>query len=98
MDIQVIRTNDTTYPHTGRQVLAELRCGKHHATVWISEGKGVMPPSVRVIVHNASNQVWRQLGKTFPTAAQAIANYKTPEIRAMIEHVVDDAHAAHLDA
>jgi hypothetical protein len=55
---------------------------KHSATITVCRGESGY---IGVCVHNAANRVWRKFGKQFATAADAIANYKTPAIKAMIE-------------
>ena len=40
---------------------------------------------VRVIVQNASHRAWRGVGKRFNTLAEAIANYKSGAVKAMLE-------------
>lgn len=77
--VQIIETRDTTYALGGRYVIAEMECGSHHATVMIA------PHYLQVIVHNASNRAWRGMGRRFNTVADALAAYKTAEVRAMIE-------------
>ena len=76
---------DVTYPNTGRYIILEMSCGKHSAIVSISQYE------FRVIVHNSSHRAWKGIGKAFPSAAEARANYRTPEIRSMIEHARDVA-------
>jgi hypothetical protein len=39
---------------------------------------------VVVMVNNASHRAWKGAGKQFGTIAQAEANYKCPQIKAMI--------------
>ena len=66
----------------------EMASGKHEATVGVCRCNGELQ-HVTVIVHNAANRAWRGLGKRFNTVAEALAKYKTPEIRAMIEHAAN---------
>jgi hypothetical protein len=76
--IEIVKTNVTVFPNLGRYFFADLSCGKHNISVSMS------PTEVRVIVQNASNRAWRGMGKTFPSIDAALANYKTPAVRAMI--------------
>ncbi len=41
-------------------------------------------PYVNVVVNNASHQAYRGMGKEFATLQAAEANYKCPQIKAMI--------------
>lgn len=79
MDVMIKETSDKTYPITGRYFLAGMQCGNHSAQVVIA------PTYVQVIVQNASNRAWRGMGKRFATVDAAVANYKTAEVRAMIQ-------------
>lgn len=85
MDIQVVKSEHKTYQNLGRYFYSEMRAGKHHVTV------AVAPKYLQVIVHNASNRCWRGMGKQFPNLAAALAYYKTPEVRAMLELAVAQA-------
>lgn len=97
--VEIVQVSDKTYPNTGRHYLAEMRSGKHHATVWISEGGGPHgTPYLVVAVHNAANQCWRGPGKRFATAEAAIANYRTTEIKTMIAVAAELAKAPQGDA
>ena len=85
MMIQVVADETKTYSNLGNTYrFVEMICGTHHASVSICTGGS--NPHVNVIVHNASNRAWNRLGKVFPTAEAAKANYKTAAIRAMIDH------------
>lgn len=81
--IRIIKASDITYPNTGRHVIVEATLGKHSVVVWIK------PEGVQIIVENASNRAWRGLGKHYATAAAAIAAYKTPAIRQIIQTITD---------
>jgi len=61
--------------------------------VCVSIGKGCHPSYVRVIVSNSSHRAWGKMGKQFDTKEQAVSNYKTGSIKAMIEHACKLAHA-----
>jgi hypothetical protein len=84
-DIQVVRSEPKTYENLGRYFYCEMRAGKHHVTV------AVAPNHLQIIVHNASNRCWRGLGKQFPNLAAALAYYKTPAVRSMLELAVAQA-------
>ena len=75
--------SDKTYDNeqVGRNLIMGLTCGKHKIAVWVCEGRTC------VTVENASHRAWRGVGKPFPTLADAIAYYRTPQIRAMLEVV-----------
>jgi len=80
MMIQTTSARSETFSRLGRYFFAELTSGKHSIALSASAGE------VRVIVtSNASHRAWRGLGKAFGSYAEAIANYKTPEVRAMLE-------------
>ena len=64
---------------------ATMADGKHEATITVCRGDFGY---IGVCVHNAANRAWRGLGKQFPTVEAALANYKTPAIRSMIEEAV----------
>lgn len=84
MTIQVISDETKQYQNLGGTYrFVTMQCGKHSATVMNVTGEY---PYVMVQVHNASNRAWRGVGKRFESAGAAKANYKTPEIREMIEH------------
>jgi len=42
---------------------------------------------VRVLCHNASHKAWRGSGRGFDSISDALAAYKKPEMKAMIEAV-----------
>lgn len=81
--IQILNSEATTYPNTGRYFFFEAQSGKHRACVVASEF------SVRVVLQNASHRVWRGMGKNFASWDDAIAAYKTADIRALIETARD---------
>ena len=60
---------------------ASATCGKISAIVCINDYE------VRVICQNAAHKVWRGAGKAFKTIAEALAAYKTPEMKAIIAAV-----------
>ena len=91
MNIQTVSAKSQIFANVGRYFFAELQGEKH--AIALSAG----PREVRVIVtSNASHKAWRRMGNGFDSYAAAIANYKTPEIRAMIEEAqrLDQAQAA----
>lgn len=85
--IQIISAKEQTYPNLGRYFYVDLASGKHSVSI------AVRPNGLQVIVQNASNRAWRGMGKSFADKAAALAAYKTPEIRAMIEKAVELAGA-----
>lgn len=78
MEIQTVTTKVEHYPNLGRYFFCTLRSGRHEVSFAFAKDH------VRVMVHNASNRVWKGLGKQFPTVEQACANYKNATIRALI--------------
>lgn len=78
MEIQVLHQSSNILSR-GRYVSLEAQAGKHRAYVMIG------PNDVRVIVNNASNKCWHGMGKLFASAAAAVENYKTAEIKAIIQ-------------
>jgi hypothetical protein len=79
MNVQLLAAKAEHYSNLGRYFYAEMVSGKHHASFAFA------PDYVQVCVHNASNRVWRGMGKRFATVEAAIANYKTAAVRSMIE-------------
>lgn len=89
-NVEVLKQSTAVYPNTRRTVTClEGRAGKHHATIAVAHGA-----DVQVIVHNAANRCWRGLGKNYPTVDAALAAYKTPEVRAIIQAAADAATKA----
>ena len=83
-----MKTNETTteavvnkiaIPETG--LYAEASCGKVKALVCIHDNH------VRVICCNASHSAWRGMGRVFPSIAEAIAGYKSQEMKSIIAAV-----------
>jgi hypothetical protein len=79
MNIQIVNASSKTYSNIGRYFFAEMIAGKHHASFAFG------PLGVQVCVHNAANRAWKGLGKQFSSTEAALANYKTAEIRSMIQ-------------
>lgn len=81
-------TNDTAVMITETKLTnsglyVNATCGKVSALVAINHFE------IRVIVQNASHKVWRGQGKGFRTAAEAVANYKSAELKAIISAAND---------
>jgi hypothetical protein len=55
-------------------------CGKKSALVFIDENGGV-----DVIVENASHKAWGGMGKRFQNKQAAVENYKSSEIKEIIQ-------------
>lgn len=66
---------------TDTGIYANATCGKVSACVCINDYQ------VRVICQNAAHKVWRGAGRAFATVAEALAAYKTPEMKAIIAAV-----------
>jgi hypothetical protein len=76
-------TNDTAVMITETKLTnfalhVQATCGKVSALVCIGEF------TVGVIVQNASNKALRRMGKWFPNVAEAVAAYKSEEVKAII--------------
>lgn len=84
MTVQVISDTTESYANLGSTYrYVQMECGKHRAMVAVVTGKH---PHLTVMVDNASHRAWRRLGRDFASAEAAKANYKTAEIRAMIDY------------
>lgn len=80
MQIQVHGARVEHHAAIGRIFSADLSSGRHSISVWRNGWE------VRVtMTSSASHRVWRGAGKGFLTYAEAIANYKTGAVRAMLE-------------
>lgn len=88
MDILVKQAKAETYTNLGRYFYCDMTSGKHTVLVCVK------PRGLQVIVQNDSHRVWRGMGKDFPSVEAAVANYKTPAIRAMIQHAAQLAVAS----
>lgn len=76
-------TNDTAVMITetklaNSMLIVEATCGKVSALVCIGE------LTVGVIVQNASHKASRRMGKWFQSVADAVAAYKSQEVKAII--------------
>lgn len=63
----------------------DATCGKTSAWVAISKN------GVQVCTKNAAHRAWGGFGKHFPTVADAVANYKSAEMKAIIEAAAEVA-------
>lgn len=73
MDIQI---SNVTKTDSAKYVQAT--CGKVSAFVAFSNH------GVQVVCHNAAHKVWRGSGKHFDSADEAINNYRSGEMKAII--------------
>lgn len=64
---------------------AHVACGKVEAAV------SVMTHGLQVCCMNASNRVWRGAGRFFPSVEAAMENYKSAEMKAIIQAAVASA-------
>lgn len=64
----------------------ELSCGKVSAYVGVEKGG-----ALQVCTMNASHKVWRGCGKYFRTTSEALENYRSAEMKAIIAAAVDAA-------
>lgn len=76
METMITKTRTSEY---GTKMF-EITCGKTSAFVAIE-----MDGRTNVCAYNASHRVWRGAGKMFRSVAEAMANYKSAEMRAIIE-------------
>jgi hypothetical protein len=79
--IRIHNASDVTYANLGRYFTVDASLGKHRAIVVVA------PTYVRVMVQNASAKCWRGLGRQYANAAAAIAAYRTPALRQIIETI-----------
>ena len=80
-ELSQLQATVTEIKITETGLYAEATCGKVSACVCINE------IYVRVICYNAAHKAWRGFGRVFQTVAEAIAAYKTPEMKAIIAAV-----------
>ena len=81
MTIQI--TSDETTKNNGiSHRYVEMSSGSKSALFVVTTGE---VNYVRVIVQNASHRAWKGMGKQFPTIAAAIENYKSADVKAMLE-------------
>lgn len=80
MDVMIVEEH-----RTESRVSFELSCGKKSAYV----SYGLVYGDVDVCVNNASHRAWRGIGKCFASFTDAFNNYKSAEVRAMIEFLRD---------
>jgi hypothetical protein len=71
--------NQITFADTG--IYASATCGKISAIVCITEY------NVRVICQNSAHKTWRGFGRSFESISEALAGYKTPQMKAIISAV-----------
>jgi hypothetical protein len=63
----------------------EANCGKTSAYVWFGKFTG----SINVCCKNASHKAFRGTGRTFWSIEEALAAYKSPEMKAIINAAVE---------
>lgn len=85
MVIQIDYTNTHCEGETLYKTVS-MTCQKQSVMVLLVSGEFNY---ISVIVQNASHRAWRGLGKRFDDIATAIANYKTPAIKAMISKAAE---------
>ena len=88
MNVLITQQLARTYDNIGRCTFVTAECGKHRATVLVA------PNYINVSVQNAAHRAWKGMGKTFATVEQALANYRSAPIRAIIEAARDAAQVA----
>jgi hypothetical protein len=82
MTIQINKVTRNSYERLGNSYTqVELESGKHSVVVVVCRGN---QNYIGVVVQNAANRAWRGMGKEFATEQDAVNNYKTPAIKAMI--------------
>lgn len=85
MNIQLIDSSTYTSNSTTYNAY-NLKSDDVTAMVMIVSGKSNY---VNVTVKNASHKAYRGMGKDFKDINQAVANYKSPRIKAMIKQAQD---------
>lgn len=63
----------------------DATCGKTNAYVWFSHGLG----TISVCCKNASHRAFGKLGRSFRTIDEALAGYKSSEMKAIIQAAAD---------
>jgi DNA-binding protein H-NS len=81
--IQIISDN-TTNQKGSEYRSVELSSEKQSISVLSVSGNHSY---VNVTVNNASHKVWRGAGKVFGSIEDAISNYKSADVKAMLEYV-----------
>ena len=76
MELQIINEQKL---RSGRYF--EAAVGKIAASVWVSTTSDGL---ISVCCMNASHRTWKKLGRTFRTFDDAIAAYKSPQMKAII--------------
>jgi hypothetical protein len=89
--MQILKTHSQQLSNLGRYFYFEAQDGRHRVLVCVA------PNHLQVIVQNSSHQAWRGMGKRFETIAAAIANYKTAEVRRIIEVAHYEARVSKLE-
>ena len=77
-----MEVNVTRVESTDACEIFEMTCGKKSAIVSYSKRRG----QITVCCKNASNRVWGGYGKFFWSFGEAISNYKTATMKAMITY------------
>lgn len=91
MEILTINAESQHYPNLRQTTHStEMKSGKHTIIVVrvVADAGEKSRPDVYYI-HNTGNaaaRAWGSMGRRFDSVADAVAHYKTPAIRAMIEH------------
>jgi hypothetical protein len=80
MDIQIVTNQKTAHGFYFEGV-----CGKVTASV------GITKHGLQVLCKNASHRAWRGGGKHFHTVQDALANYRSSEMKAIIRAAVEIA-------
>lgn len=75
-DIHAATVTEIRFTDCG--IYAAATCGKKSATVCIRDH------GVQVVCHNAAHKVWGKFGRHFANIAEAIAAYKSPQMKAII--------------
>jgi hypothetical protein len=70
---------------SGNGFFFNATCGKKTASVWIHKHE------INVVCQNASHKAWGGIGKFFPTKQEAIDNYKSSEMKAIIQTAFEHA-------
>ncbi len=80
----LIKQDKTTEYSFGTNRILDMASDKHEVCVSVTRYNSGHT-NVAVIVNNAAHRAFRRGGRNFNSVAEAVAAYKTPAIKAMIE-------------
>jgi hypothetical protein len=74
-----------------KRLYTEMTCG--NTSAFVSAPLPNADADFQVICQNSHHRAWKGSGRFFPTLADALAGYKSPEMRAMINAAASLAEA-----